>query len=124
MSAVKNGKCEIELEGKKYNLLFSLNVLDEIQDRFGGYDKLAEVFNPENPLWIKNTRWLFTLLINEGAAEGEPEITEKQIGKMLHLGNINEIQAAMLKAFRLGTKGDEEEEEEEEEGNLKGGQGN
>ena len=40
------------LNGKEYSLLFSLNALDEMQDRFGGYDKLAEVFNDSNTDWI------------------------------------------------------------------------
>ena len=50
------------LNGKEYSLLFSLNALDEIQDRFGGYDKLAEVFNDSNPDWIKQTKWLLLLM--------------------------------------------------------------
>ena len=112
--------------------MFSLNALDEIQDKFGGYDKLAEVFNQDNKDWIKNTKWLLALLINEGAEEGEPEVTERQVGKWIHTGNIIEVQTKMMKAFSVGTTGntetrqsqdDEAETEEEgEAGNLKGGQ--
>ena len=108
MSAIKDGRYTIVIGGQERHLLFSLNALDEIQDKFGGYDKLGEVFNQENKDWIKNTRWLFTLLINEGAEEGEQEVTEKQVGRWIHTGNILEVQSAILKAFAVGTTGNKE----------------
>lgn len=131
MSAIKDGRYPVELGGKTRYLLFSLNALDEVQDRFGGYDKLSEVFNKNNKDWIKNTKWLFALLLNEGADEGEPVVTEQQVGKWLHMGNIKEIQTAMLKSFAVGTTGSTEPTEDEEaggdndetdEGNATGGQ--
>ena len=73
MSAIKDGRYPVEIGDKTYHLLFSLNALDEIQDKFGGYDKLTELFNQDNPEWIKNTKWLLTMLINEGAEDGEQE---------------------------------------------------
>lgn len=131
MSAIKDGRYAIIIGGKERHLLFSLNALDEIQDKFGGYDKLAEVFNQENKDWIKNTKWLFTLLINEGAEEGEPEVTEQQVGRWIHTGNIVEVQSAILRAFTVGTSGNVETQEEEpgenndgaNEGNAESGQG-
>ena len=65
MGALKSGAFPVELNGKEYGLLFSLNALDEVQEKFGGYDKLSEVFNKDNPNLFKDTRWLLTLLINE-----------------------------------------------------------
>ncbi len=35
----------IELNGQTYHLLFSLNVLDEIQDKFGSYDDLDKIMS-------------------------------------------------------------------------------
>lgn len=124
MSAIKDGRYAIELGGKKKHLLFSLNALDEIQDKFGGYDKLAEVFNQDNKDWIKNTKWLLALLINEGADEGEEEVTEKQVGRWIHTGNIVEVQTAILKAFAVGTSGDIEKQEEPGESNDGTDEGN
>ena len=63
MGALKSGAFPVELNGKEYGLLFSLNALDEVQEKFGGYDKLSEVFNKDNPNLFKDTRWLLTLLI-------------------------------------------------------------
>lgn len=131
MSAIKDGRYPVVISGKEYHLLFSLNALDEIQDKFGGYDKLAEVFDQSNKDWIKNTKWLLALLINEGAEDGEPELSEKQVGRLIHTGNIAEVQSAMLKAFAVGTRGSAEPVEDEapgtetdttEQGNATGGQ--
>lgn len=130
MSVIKDGRYPVEIGGKTYHLLFSLNALDELQDKFGGYDKLAEAMSQDNKDWIKNTKWLLAMLINEGAEEGEPEVTERQVGRMIHTGNITEIQEAMLKAFSVGTSGttepeageEAEQEAGEEMGNGKSGQ--
>ena len=43
---------------KERHLLFSLNVIDEMQDKFGGFDKLAEMLKGKDG--IKNLRWLLT----------------------------------------------------------------
>ena len=110
-------------------MLFSLNVLDEMQDQFGGYDKLTEALQGNDV--FKNVKWLLTRLINEGAEDGEEELTEKQVGKMVHSGNLNEIVTTILSAFNMGTAGtpvieppepEEEEAAEEEEKNLTGTQ--
>ena len=53
MGALKSGAFPVELNGKEYGLLFSLNALDEVQEKFGGYDKLSEVFNKDNQTFLK-----------------------------------------------------------------------
>ena len=93
MSAIKDSRYPITLKGKEYNLLFSLNALDALQDRYGGYDKLSEVLNESNPNWVKETKWLLTMLINEGLlAEDENAETlgEDRVGRLIHMGNIKE----------------------------------
>jgi len=128
MSAIKDGRYEIELNGKTYYMLFSLNALDEIQDKFGGYDKLDTVLSDSRDM-IKNIRWLFTLLLNEGRPEGEPELTEKEVGRLIHVGNLNDIKGAIFGAFAYGATGGEETETEEtsaevDEGNTTSAQAN
>lgn len=111
MSAIKDGGYAITLKGKEYKLLFSLNVLDEIQDKFGAYDKLNEVFNPDNPNWIKDTKWLLAMLINEGLLVDDEDaklLDEKTVGRLIHMGNIKEVQRAIFASFVLGNIGDEE----------------
>jgi hypothetical protein len=122
MSAIKDGRFEVEIGGEKYKLLFSLNVLDEMQDKFGGYDKLGEAFNSSNPNMIKDLRWLLTELINEGLEEDKQTFTEKQIGKMIHIGNLQQIKDAIFSAFVYSANGGEEDEQqgenEDTEGNM------
>ena len=52
---------------KERHLLFSLNAIDEMQDKFGGFDRLDTVLSGKDS--IKNLRWLLTVLLNEGAAD-------------------------------------------------------
>lgn len=135
MSVLKSGAYPVTLNGKEYGLLFSLNALDAVQERFGGYDRLGEIFNKNNKDWIKDTKWLFTLLINEARlAEDEKAelLTEERIGRIVHAGNLRNIQEAIFVAFAQGTTGGEmaegkeeaEETEEDNEGNGKAAQGN
>lgn len=105
MSAIKDGRLPIVLD-KERHLLFSLNVIDEMQDKFGGFDRLDEVLKGKDS--IKNLRWLLTLLLNEGADNGEEELTEKAVGRMIHTGNFNEVKSAIFKAFAIGNSGTEE----------------
>lgn len=114
MGAIKDGRLPVALGGKEYHLLFSLNALDELQDRFGGYDQLEKAFDQNNPNMIKDLRWLLTLIINEGMEEGEQPLTEKQAGKLIHIGNINVIKDAIFAAFAFGVNGGEEKEDTEE----------
>lgn len=121
MSTIKDGRLPVELNGKEYHLLFSLNILDAMQDRFGGYDKLDKAFDSSNPNMIKDLRWLLTLVINEGMEEGKELLTELQVGKMIHLGNLQQIKDAIFAAFVYSMNGGEEKvttEEETEEGNT------
>ena len=99
MGALKSGAFPVELNGKEYGLLFSLNALDEVQEKFGGYDKLSEVFNKDNPNLFKDTRWLLTLLINEALlAEDENAqlLEEKRVGRLIHAGICRKYRTLFL----------------------------
>lgn len=126
MSAIKDGRFPITLD-KERHLLFSLNAIDEMQDKFGGFDKLDEMLSGKDS--IKNLRWLLTVLLNEGAEENEPELSEKQVGRLIHTGNFLEVKASIFKAFSMGNSGspeppardEEDDDEEDDEKNVKAG---
>ena len=121
MSAIKDGRFPIMLD-KERHLLFSLNAIDEMQDKFGGFDRLDTMLSGKDG--IKNLRWLLTVLLNEGAEEGEAELTEKQVGRLIHTGNFADVKSSIFKAFSMGNNGteepperdDDEEDDEEENG--------
>lgn len=124
MSAIKDGRYPIELD-KQRHLLFSLNAIDEMQDKFGGFDRLDQVLSGADS--IKNLRWLLTVLLNEGAEVNEEPLTEKQVGRLIHTGNFLEVKASIFKAFSMGNSGtteppekdtDDEDDEENEEKNV------
>jgi hypothetical protein len=132
MSAIKDGRMPIELNGKMYHMLFSLNAIDEIEDRFGDIGNITEIIEGKGRM--KDLRWLFTLLINEGAPDGEEQLTEKQVGKLIHSGNLAEITTAIYKTFVYGNTGSTEipdvndaddidvSDEENDEGNAQAGE--
>ena len=88
MSAIKDGRTTIMLD-KQRHLLFSLNV--KLQGKDG----------------IKTLRWLLTLLLNEGRDEAEPELTEQQVGHMIHVGNMAAVKDAIFASFTVGNGGAE-----------------
>ena len=98
---------------KERHLLFSLNAIDEMQDKFGGFDRLDTVLSGKDS--IKNLRWLLTVLLNEGAEDDEEPLTEKQVGKLIHTGNFAEVKTAIFKSFTLGNTGTTEPPERDEE---------
>lgn len=125
MSAIKDGRFPIVLD-KERHLLFSLNAIDEMQDKFGGFDRLDTVLSGKDS--IKNLRWLLTVLLNEGAEDDEEPLTEKQVGKLIHTGNFAEVKTAIFKAFSMGNNGtpeppeqDGEDAEEDIEKNMTAG---
>lgn len=115
MSAIKDGRYPITLNGKDYYLLFSLNALDALQDKYGGYDKLSDIFREDNKDIFKDLRWLLTMLINEGLEDDEEPLTEQKVGKLIHLGNLGMIKTAIYKSFAYGVNGGEQPETQEEE---------
>ena len=125
MSAIKDGRFPIVLD-KERHLLFSLNAIDEMQDKFGGFDRLDTVLSGKDS--IKNLRWLLTVLLNEGAEDDEEPLTEKQVGKLIPTGNFAEVKTAIFKAFSMGNNGtpeppeqDGEDDEEDIEKNMTAG---
>lgn len=130
MSAIRDGRYPIMLDRQRH-MLFSLNAIDALEDKFGGFDKLGEVMEGKGA--IKNLRWIVTLLLNEGADSGAPELTETEVGRLIHAGNIDEVKAAMFKTFAIGNTGKpdigieaeepEDDEEDGDEGNAEAGKG-
>ena len=59
------------------------------------------------------------MLINEGLLEEDENaelFTEQQIGRLIHVGNLAEVQRAIYSSFAAGTAGDGEEGEDGEAG--------
>jgi len=138
MSAIKDARLPLTLD-KERHLYFSLNVIDEMQDKFGGFDRLDEVLKGADS--IKNLCWLLTRLINEGALytkflsdgtiDGAEELPERIVALLINTSNFLELKTAVYQAFALGNAGSaepppvddeyEDDEDEGEEGNQTAG---
>lgn len=124
MSIIRDGRCPITLD-KERKIIFDLNVLDEVNDRFGGLRELGEKLDgKEGP---HNMRWLATAMLNEAMEENETPLTEKQVGRMIHSGNLAYVKTTIFRCIAVGNVGEDaaketEESEEENEGNAAAGQ--
>jgi len=130
MSTIKDASYPITLD-KERRLYYSLNAVDEMQDKFGGIDKLGEALSGKTQL--KNLVWVITLGLNEGAAleqflksgstEGAEILPERTVALLVNTGNMSEIQGAFYKAFRTAGSGKAElsPDEIEDAKNLKAG---
>ena len=80
MSAIRDGRYPIMLD-KERHLLYDLNAIDMIQERFGDLTKIGEAMTGKDG--FKNLRFLPTVRLNEG---GDPakEPPEREVRKVIH----------------------------------------
>ena len=119
MSTFKDGTVSIFLGGKERKMIYSLNVIDKVNDRSGDAGKFD--FND-----VKNIRWLVTAMLNDAAKlpDGSGEVLGEETGGIfIHAGNLGEVKLKILEAMRVGNTGTikptEEEKDEDNEGNVK-----
>lgn len=108
----------IEYKGKKYTLVFNLNVMERIQEEYGTLDKWGELSDGmgEEPN-AKAIIFGFTEMINEGIdienEENETDIKPlslKQVGRMITEIGIQEANKVMNDVVIESTKSDEKNE--------------
>lgn len=84
-------KFEIEIDGQKYTLYFNLNVMEEIQNKYGTLQEWGELTdrNSGEPD-IQALIFGYTEMINEGidienetAEVKKPLLTKKQVGRLI-----------------------------------------
>lgn len=105
MSDLKPKPIEIEIGGKKYGLLFNLNAIDAIQDRFDiPISQLADLLKDERKVF-KVLKGLLAILINEAiddSESGEPHVTEDFIGRKILVANIPDLKNQAMLAMAAG----------------------
>lgn len=111
----------MKIKGNEYPILFSLNVAEAIQKRYGGVEKIADKLND-----IAEIKWILTLIINEGIdycnymkiydeTLKRRNITEKELGYLLSLKDLHsgELGQIIIKAFNESMNVEEVEEGQE-----------
>ena len=133
MSAIRNGGLHPIILDKERYLLFSLHVMDKVEDEIGDITELAA--HMENKGRLKFVTWLLTELLNEGAVykrfeetgkiEGAEGLTERIVALLIHSSNVKNIMGDIFDAFTLANRGTTEpqgDEDDENEGNATAGE--
>nr|DAV48399.1 MAG TPA: tail tube protein [Caudoviricetes sp.] len=105
MSDLRPKGVTITIDGTERNLLFTLNVIDEIQDHYDMamtevWDKLTDKREAE-----KTIRYLLCTLLNDEAEREKrngrelKNYTEKEVGWIISVDDVDEILSALLKAY-------------------------
>ena len=110
----KNEDKIIEYKGVKYELVFNLNVMEEIQEEYGSVEAWGELTEAAAEPNAKAIKYGLTAMINEGIdiynEENEEKrefFTEKQVGRIIsEVGLLNAAQA-LNKTVVESTKSDE-----------------
>lgn len=84
-------KFEIEVDGKKYTMYFNLNVMEEIQEKYGTISKWGNLTDKASgEPDIQALIFGYTAMINEGieienetAEVKKPLLTKKQVGRLI-----------------------------------------
>lgn len=112
---MKEMRVEIEYKGIKYNLVFNLNVMEEIQNEYGTLEKWGKLTDASTgEPNAKAVVFGFTCMINEGIDIDNEEkgtdikpLTHKQVGRILTELGLKEATMTMNKAVVESTKSDE-----------------
>ncbi len=109
----------IEYNGKKYELVFNINVMEVIQDEYGSVQTWGELVEAEAEPKAKDLKFGFTAMLNEGIdiynEEHENDedfikrsfLTEKQVGRIISNIGLANAAKALNKKVIDSTKSDE-----------------
>lgn len=112
---MKDFNGEIEYNGKKYKLVFNLNVMELIQEKYGSlseWGKLTDGSSGEPN--AKAVIFGFTAMINEGieieneeTGINEKPLSLRQVGRMISSIGLQSATAALNNTVIESTKSDE-----------------
>ena len=93
----------IEYKGKKFKLVFNLNVMEALQDKYDSLDKWGELTDgSQGEPDIKALKFGFTEMLNEGIeidnednGTNEPLLTSKQVGRIITEAGLDNVQKKM-----------------------------
>ena len=114
---MKQNEIFIEYKGQKYNVVFDINVVEALQNKYGSFNKWSELIQPTDGTEsnMEALKFGFCEAINEGidiANEDREEklgfLTLKQVGRIITdigLKTVNEkIQEAVIESTKSEEK--------------------
>lgn len=123
MSDLKPKQTKITLGGKEYGLLFNLNAIDAIQDKFDiPISGLTDMLQDERKAF-KALKAILAILINEAiedAENGDPLVTESFVGRKITMNDILQMKTSVFASLTDGMP--DADDEDEADPNEKSGQ--
>ena len=108
---MKNTVVYIETEKKTIPLVFNLNVMEEIQERYGSLDNWGELTKGDGEPKIKELKTGIMIMMNEGIeienynnGTNEPILNEKQVGWIMSEVGIEGIVKKVQEVTIASTK--------------------
>lgn len=112
---MKDVSKEFEYNGKKYKLVFNLNVMEEIQNEYGTLDEWGKLTDgSKGETNAKAVIFGFTTMLNEGIDIDNEEkqtdtkpFTHKQVGRLLTAIGLEEMTKQLNNVVVESTKSEE-----------------
>lgn len=112
---MKDYKFEFEIDGARYPLIFNLNVMEAIQERYNTIENWGALTDGKsNEVNVKALKFGLTEMINEAIdieneelAEKRPFLTEKQVGRLITKMGLTKMTENLNNAIIEGTKSEQ-----------------
>ena len=111
---MKNTIVYIKTEKRDYPIVFNLNVMEEIQDRYGSLDKWGALTQGDGEPRIKDLKYGILAMINEGIdIENEENgtnnsfVDERRVGRLMTEVGIDTVVEKIKEITIASTRGDE-----------------
>ena len=113
---MKNTRVYIETEKKKIPLVFNLNVMEEIQEKYGTLEKWGEITQGNGEPKVKDLKAGIMAMMNEAIdieneenGTNETPLTEKQVGRIMTEVGIKAIVEKIQEITIASTKSGDNE---------------
>ena len=113
---MKNARVYIETEKKKIPLVFNLNVMEEIQEKYGTLGKWGEITTGDGEAKVKDLKAGIMAMMNEAIdieneenGTDEKPLSEKQVGRIMTEVGIKAIVEKIQEITIASTKSGDNE---------------
>ena len=113
---MKNARVYIETEKKKIPLVFNLNVMEEIQEKYGTLEKWGEITQGNGEPKVKDLKAGIMAMMNEAIdieneenGTDEKPLSEKQVGRIMTEVGIKAIVEKIQEITIASTKSGDNE---------------
>lgn len=118
MKEMTSNEIFIEYKGRKYNVVFNMNVLETLQKKYGSFNEWTNLIQPtkkDKECDIEALKYVFCEALNEGidiANEDREEklelLTMKQVGRIITDIGLKEANAKINEAVIESAKSEEQ----------------